>query len=528
VRAGQQAERAAEVASEAFAFARAAQLYRAALRLDQATEPGRRLQLRIKVAEALVNAGRGVDAAKEYMVAAAAAHRDTRITCLAAAAESLLVSGHIERGMEIIEELLAVAELSYPKTARRALLRLGWLRARVRLRGLRWQERAEEDIDPADLLRLDICNAVGRGLAMVDSIRGMEFQARALLLALNIGERKRLAVHLFTEACFLGALGGVKAKRARVLLEEARRVGEPIDDPLLEGWSVGADGIVSFFDGQLERSAELLAESTTLFRERTAGTIWELNNTRMFRLIALNTMGRLGELRRLFDRYLLDALRRGDRYLASSIRRWSNRLWLAADRPEEAMRDLERAAWPAHIHGYHLQHFFELGARGEIALYQEQATRAWEELAPRFHAQKRSQLMRIQTVRSYTAWLRGRLALAAAVETGETGWVKPAERAARELEAQKRSYAEVQALLLRAGIAARSDDMPRAAKFLGEVVEAAERVGMVLTCESARWQLGHLDEGKSDDVARAEKWLTGEGVVDPARMARMVVPGLLE
>src|SRR5262249_19602833 len=68
-RAGTFYEAAAAQAAEALAFDRAAKLYRLALEL-QAPEGNAARALRVRLADALANAGRGAEAARQYVEAA--------------------------------------------------------------------------------------------------------------------------------------------------------------------------------------------------------------------------------------------------------------------------------------------------------------------------------------------------------------------------------------------------------------------------------------------------------------------------
>ena len=59
----------------------------------------------------------------------------------------------------------------------------------LRVRGMRWRERRVTEVAPETLVRIDVLKAASHSLALVDNIRGADFNARWLSLALRVGER---------------------------------------------------------------------------------------------------------------------------------------------------------------------------------------------------------------------------------------------------------------------------------------------------------------------------------------------------
>src|SRR5208337_2649842 len=133
-RAGEHFARAAAASAEALAFGRAAALYQLALDL---LPPGRgdRRGLRAELAEALANAGRGAEAAREYLAACAGATVAETLELRRRAAMQFLISGHIDLGLDALRDVLAAIGMTLPRTPCRALASLLWRRALLRLRG---------------------------------------------------------------------------------------------------------------------------------------------------------------------------------------------------------------------------------------------------------------------------------------------------------------------------------------------------------------------------------------------------------
>ena len=96
--------RAARQASEALAFDRAARLYLVALNLSTAGKETR--ALRVSLGDALANAGRGAEAAEVFIAATRGASAAENLELRRRAAEQLLRSGHVDRGLAAIRDVL--------------------------------------------------------------------------------------------------------------------------------------------------------------------------------------------------------------------------------------------------------------------------------------------------------------------------------------------------------------------------------------------------------------------------------------
>ena len=180
--AGRYYAAAADQAAEALAFDHAARLYRLALQLSPAE-----WALRAKLADALANAGRGAEAAREYLAAAAGPSTAESLELQRRAALQFLVSGHIDEGIRTLRPVLdAVGMRLAFHAASSALASLLMSRTHLWLRGVAFRERTADQATPEDLKRIDVCvGTVGRlsGLSvLLDTIRGAAFQSHGLLL----------------------------------------------------------------------------------------------------------------------------------------------------------------------------------------------------------------------------------------------------------------------------------------------------------------------------------------------------------
>jgi hypothetical protein len=444
-RAAEQATRAARAAADALAFDRAAAMYEVALRLGRQGDAIARA-LRIEMAQTLVNAGRGTDAAHAYLAAAEGADTATRLECRRQAAGHLLITGDIERGLETMRDVLAELGERLAPTPRRALLSLLWHRARLWVRGTRFSARDATAISPRDLERIDVFHSVGVGLGLVDTIRGADFQARGLALAFRAGERRRIARGIALDAGLLGSQGPRGNRRAMARMARVAEIIGDDPDPFLRGWALGGTAFVHYLGGRFALGAEGLAAAEPILRSGTQGNIWELNTVRIFRLLALRNLGQWRAMRGGFADCLRDAVRRGDRYAETTLTRAVNLVWVITDETARARRELDAHGWMPPEGGYHMQHWYALRARAELALYEGAGAEARDMLAAAHPRMQSAMLYRAQTIRAEAAWLRGRAAVA-------TGDLESARREAKWLRGQGVGYANAWAAMLDAGVA---------------------------------------------------------------------------
>lgn len=524
-RAATYAAKAAAVAQAALAFDRAARSYRRALQLaDAETETG---SWYVGLGDALASAGRGGESAKAYLQAVATADDREALELERRAAEQLLISGRTDEGLEMIRRVLAKVGLKLAPSPRRTLLSLILRRLRLRLRGLDFHERSEDQIPAKDLTRIDVCWAVAEGMGLVDNIQGAAFQTLHLLFALDAGEPKRIARALAIEAGFLSSVGSA-AEATRLLGEAeqlARRVGS--EDALGLCTLIGA--LTATHAGRWERAVELVQDAEAMLSNQRSFVGWQLDLAKVYHIHTLTMWGRVAELCRLSERFVREALDCGNLFVATMFRTsWSSLVWLSADDIAGARNALKEAVDALPKGAFHIPHYNCMVARGLIDLYAGEGERALRDITEVWPRLKKSQLLRILSVRAHSIDLRARCVLAAASTGGsQKAALRTVARYARRIERERPPHLRVTATLLRAGIEATRGNRRATLRYLNAGIEGFKTCRMALWYAAATRRKGELLGGPEGEalIAEADAWMTSQGITNVERMTAMMAPG---
>jgi hypothetical protein len=528
VRAGHYFAVAADRAAVALAFDRAARLYRLALEL-QTTDAEANRKLRTRLGDALANAGRGPEAAREYLTAATGAPAAEALELRRRAAMQSLISGHIDHGLVALGTVLDSVGLRLASTPRRALWSLLWRRAQLRLRGLRFRERDSSQVSAEALTRIDICWSAAVGLSIVDTIRGADFQVRNLLLALRSGEPYRIARALAWEAAHTST-GGVPASRTTArLLDAASGLAQRIGHPHALGMVMLCRGIAGYMEGRWQDGRQFSEQAEAIFRDRCTGVAWELDTAHSFSNWSLFFLGEVAELIRRLPRLLQEARERGDLYAATNLSTFVGHLtWLAADDPQGAERDMQEVMTLWSHRGFHVQHLTGLMGRIQIALYAGDGAAAWRITSGEWPALKKSLFLRVQTVRLFMHDLRARSALAAARQAADPeALLRSARHDMRRIDQEGLPWSRPLAERIRAALAAAAGRKSEAAQMLQRAAADFEMANMGLFAASARRRQGELvggDQGRLL-IAQADDWMRQQQITNHQRMATLYMPG---
>ena len=526
-RAARHAERAGEKAASQLALDRAASLYQLTLETLPSSSPDVQ-RVRLRLAEVLEWAGRGMEAAKVYLEAAEHASPFERVELERAAAEHLLTSGRIDEGGAVLHRVLDSLGMKAPRSPASALFWLLVYRLALLFVGLRFKGRAPATVSREDRIRVDALYSVSLGFVLVDAVLGACMQSRHLLHALRVGDRFQVMRAVSLEASNLAGAGGPERRRARSLRALGQRLAERSSDPEEQLFVDGNHGIGLFLRGRFKEARDKLEQVAQGHRrQKRAG--WQ-SNAFLFALDSLLVLGDLREAAFLHERMLVDAELSGDLYTIVTLHLSGGVvLALARDEPESARRHVREAMSLWSQTGYLVQHWQAMHYEAEIELYVGEPASAYDRIVRDQIALRKSFLLHAQLLRGLTWYLRGRCAVAsmAAVPAEASARLAEAHRLSARLGRENAPWAPVFGSIVAASVALARGDRSVAMASLRAAIAGAEVANMFLHAAAGRYQLGLLIGG---DAGRAlmqqgDDEMASRGVRAPARMASRLVPG---
>ena len=531
-RAARYAGTAAEQALTALAFDRAVRLYRLALDMASADDPDQQ-RLLIGLGDALGYAGRGAESADAYRSAAKTANTTlTRLELRRRAGEQLLRSGHIDDGMAEMDSVLRSVGMRLDLPPWRSVASILWHRALIWVTRLRFRERHADELAGLDLFRVDACWSVALHVGNIDTIRGADFQARHLWLALRLGELGRVTRAVATEVGYSAMPGSRAAAPTQKVVQRAHELADRLGDRYAHGLVYLAHGFATNMCGRWTESLALAERAEELLRDERRSA-WELNLVAIYSLINLQYVGDFPEFERRFRRFMEDARERDDVNAITNLQtRLAYPLHLAADDPEQARDEVTRGMQRWSRRGFQLQHYYELFAQTEIALYCGEGTAAHRAVEAKWTQLKRSLLMQSQIISLEARQLRARAAVCAAGDATSSNERNAALRiAARhvgQLQKVDVPWMRGPTALVQTGVAVTSGASTADVIRHLEVAERASKdADMLMHAAAAKRRRGRLlgRVAGAELVREADAWMTTHNVADPERMTCMVAPG---
>lgn len=531
-RASEYARAAAAGASEALAFERAVDLYRRSLELlgssdtqDVETVAETRQDIQLALADALSSAGRGPDAAEVYVSllprAEASRARDLRRR----AAEQLLRSGHLDRGLAALREVLDSVRLR-PTTSRPwAIAELVMGRLWLRLRGTRFRARTTGEIPEEVLDRVDACWSVVHGLAAVHPVRGAAFQNRHLRLALKCGEPVRVGRALSFEALFVGAIPR-DLPWARRMLDQAERIGTEHRDAHVLALARLIGGALDMLHCQW-KGANAKATDALERLEGCVDVSWEQSLGRQIELISLLYLGELGELASRLPAVVEGSQSRGDLLALVQVSTLASQARLAADDVEGATQMLVETVDRWSQAGFNAPDFLRVAGYSQIELYRGRGRSAHQRWQRAWKPLERSLMLQSPFMRFMALDHRGRAALMAARDSASPeDLLAGAESDARQMRRTGMAPAHPAADVICAGLAAARGDRAVADECYQRAEAGFDAADMGLHAAAVRWRRGRLVGGERGRALEADGLgaMLRQGVRNPERWVDMHVP----
>jgi hypothetical protein len=401
---------------------------------------------------------------------------------------------------------------------------------RVLLRGLRFRERTEDEIPKDEIDRVDALWDAVRAFAILDIPMAVYTTARHLRLALNAGERTRIARALTMGIAGAAVLPVVGRSRALTLQSQLEKLGRDTEAAYIRGALPLTRSFVNFcLEGRWEDSVAGFREAGKIFEEKCADVPWEMSLIRVLSSWGLLYLGRYAELTQWAGLYWRDGEERGD--LCQST--WIGGLILpfvemSAGRPEQALNLMNGSLSRWTHQKYSIQLAASAYVRGWILLYQGEGDAAWKFFHAEWPALRRNLYLHVNGIWQWLVYTRAQSALAAPPEAADSGKrLRIAEGDARRLERDRAGYTQPLAQLIRAGIAARRRDSAAAIRLLEAAASGLDECGMSMMAAAARRRRGELLEGEAGRalVHEAESAMRAEGVGDPVRLTNVFVNG---
>jgi serine/threonine protein kinase len=516
---------AALAAEEGLAFLRAARLYRRAVELEVECP---RWELLRSAGGALLAAGHGAEAATAFAEAVPHAPLAERTALRRLAAEHFLKSGGEGEGLRLLREALVDVKLGYPHTTAAAVVSLLGNRARLLLRGLRYEPR--ESASPVELERIDVAFAASSGLAMFDVVRAADFGARHLLLALEGGEPIRICRALAIEASGRAAVDASGRSSIEGLVRMAEGLATRSNDPHAIALAKLAAGLVRVFSGQWRAAQATLDAAETIIRERCRGVHWELANAVAWSMNALILCGELKVAAERVPSVLQEAQERADRFALMHMVYPAAITALAADDPDTA----ERIAHEFPRFGGEFSdrvtggHWGGLVSRVSANRYRGRGVPAHRDMEIEFARIKAAHFLRVHMMRVCTTFERGLCAISAAEDGGDrVELLALAERCARDLIDDRPDYAAPMGHHVLGCLRAARGETEPALRALDLAISGLNRVDMGYLASCAKARRGALGGGETgrELVKASSEQLISQGIVNVERCLDMSAPG---
>lgn len=508
------AREAAQRAMGSAAFVRATELLELALEHTPQPTPSQRIEL----ADALSASGRCDEAASHFLEAAEHPPPEQRIHLRLQAVEQLATAGLTERGSALLDSVRQDVGLAPAKAVSipRVLLR----RARVKLGGMRFQERETLADEDRDRLRVAMVSAGFHGSN--DPVLSYHLHNEHLRLALRVGDRRCMAHALIHELAF-AASGGPRAQpRMDGLLSTIEPLVEDLDELELYTLFHTHLGTMHHFMGRWRASLNALMQYDGLFGGHNPRPFYWQVTPRVLLLSNLVKMGRAHELEERMQTLKQFAIEHDNAYVRVLLTGYGTVTALIRDAPDEALEKLEdyRATFAQFRSSSRATSiWYDVRLANHVHFYRGDGDSAFSTLEQHWKILER-QFRLHHYMRTESWFLRGRGALYAR-DTRRGGRVL--HKARKLLSSLPGTWSQAHGTLLGALAAHREGDDERASELLEAAEKAYRQLDMEQLAETCRLRRAQA-QNNPEAQSHAREALRQLGYSSPDRISDVWAP----
>jgi len=524
---------AAERATAALAFERAAELYGRCIELSAETAEHRGELFR-KLAAALGWCGRGAMAADAYLQAAELAQGPDAVRLLRLAVSHLFRSGRFAEGEVQLQRLLAAMQLRVPSTRAGLIRAIVWQRLRIAARGLRYTPRGENEIPAALLARIDSFESLRYDTIALEPLRAALFLGHQLRLALEAGEPMRVLRALSGTCLFAASSGSARAeRRSAELLQQIAALTQEIGTPAARAVECTVQAFVFWSFSRYDAVLEPAGEAEGLFRQLAPGTLegtyFQRAAVASTRQIALLCLGEFRAFIADSNEAMREAYATDDRAVSlhTALIEVMHDAIMGRGTRAVARLEQQRALLPAD--GFGLFHAIHMSAvcyaacvTGELAWGMRYLEQDW----PRY---LRSPVRGIASLAANARLFRVQLLLSHHFTAGHGASELP-RKLRSELAELERAYTQgIHAALVDMQCARVEHAAGNVAGAVARLRRAIERGANKFEAESPRYQLGVMLGGEQGAAlcAGSRQALLERGLPDPDAWLRSMFPELI-
>jgi serine/threonine protein kinase len=480
----------ADLHSRTLAFEQVAALLRLAVRYgDLRGEEAAQCEARI--GDAFRAAGRARDAAEAYLRACATHDPSLRRRCRRLAGEHFILSGEIVAGTRQMD--LAAKEAGIRRPPRFVMMLAIPLRERRLLARDFARRPTSSTATDADRHRLDVHASIFRSMNLVDPITTAYHIYAHAFEAWSLGESYRAMESIIFVLLTFATMHGTK--KASMLASWRRGLAGASEElpsrtrAWLDACNAAIDGIL----GGSESLVDRLEKVERFYLGETERDPMQLIFVRSARLEALRTSGRIAALVAYDDSLLREARRRNDRLLEAFAVKSGSIAWLARDDAEGGRLALDKPLWSIENAGFQIHHLYELRARLELALYEDDRTDLWRRFRRRFLEARLSMMSLLAVFRLEMGFAEARARLADAnAPRSRRAVAKKVRAIARSMADHGNPEHRVKVALVEASAAELEGDMEAAVARLDEAIAQATETRQRLEVAAAQMKRAAL------------------------------------